>query len=71
MAFDTVARKVWPDDYGGDNPNKETPVLGICCPKCGCKRTKVSYVRNKESGNRIRQRICANCGKSFRTYEHI
>jgi transcription elongation factor Elf1 len=58
-------RKVWPNDY-----SPEGSTFGISCPKCGCKRTAVRYVRNREGGMRIRQRICGNCGKSFRTYEH-
>ena len=66
MSNEIGSRKVWPNDYGEGSAN-----IGICCPKCGCKRTKVSYVRNKAEGKRIRQRICANCGRSFRTYEHI
>lgn len=59
-------RKVWPTDYTSPGDT-----VGISCPKCGCKRSAVHYVRNREGGNRIRQRICGNCGKSFRTYEHV
>lgn len=58
-------RKQWPSDFKGDEN------IGISCPKCGCKRSSVHYVRNREGGKRIRQRICGHCGKSYRTYEHI
>jgi len=41
---------------------------GVCCPKCGCRHTRVVYVRHLEKRT-MRRRECRNCGRRFLTYE--
>ena len=43
---------------------------GMRCPKCGCQRLSVAYVRHRE-GARRRIRICELCGKRFPTVERV
>ncbi len=66
MSTETGKRKVWPTDYTASGDN-----VGISCPKCGCKRSEVYYVRSKEGGRRMRRRTCGNCGWMYTTFEHI
>ena len=41
---------------------------GLRCPKCGCVRLDVYYIRHCGESNR-RCRICANCGRRVLTME--
>ena len=60
-------RKIWPDDYMSD----KTKTTGIGCPKCGCKRAKVTNSIPFRGGTRQRRRVCANCGRVYHTYERV
>jgi len=57
-------RKKWPDDY--DAPDAG---LGVRCPKCGCKRSRVTHVRPAPGAAKWRRRVCGNCGRVWSTYE--
>lgn len=54
-------RKVDPKKWG---------VKGVECPRCGCRRSKVAYVRN-QTRSIMRARQCENesCGYRWQTRE--
>lgn len=58
-------RKVWPDDYQGD----EGESIGVRCPTCNCADTRVGYTRHRAGKMNMRSRTCRNCGRVFPTYE--
>lgn len=43
---------------------------GVACPECGCRDSRVKYVRN---GVEIikRYKVCRHCGYEFETVEKI
>lgn len=60
-------RKIWPRDYITDNSNN----IGVGCPNCGCKRSKVVYTRHKENNKNMRRRECEHCGRRYTTFETV
>lgn len=40
------------------------------CPRCACHRLDVSYTYLRQ-GQRIRVRVCCNCGKRIKTTESV
>lgn len=41
---------------------------GRACPRCGCLKSVVKNVRNKEDQT-MRSRICPQCGRKWQTVE--
>jgi hypothetical protein len=42
--------------------------VGVRCPKCWCRDTRVEYTYDVDGGRR-RKRMCRNCGGEFATTE--
>jgi len=65
---DPMRRKVWPDDFRGDDDG-DGATVGVRCPKCNCADTRVNYTRHRAGAMNLRSRKCRNCGRVFPTYE--
>lgn len=53
-----------------ETKEKEKPIPGWMCPKCGSDRTSVTDSRVKDDF-RYRRKVCLECGYSFSTAEIV
>ena len=45
--------------------------LGVCCPKCGYRKTKIDYTRRRYHQTNKRRRTCLKCKSRFYTEEKV